>query len=53
MENFCDFSDEIVLDGTKMKIDEILNKPLVILAYRINKSKFNAKECLTIQFKMN
>ena len=53
MENFSDFSDEKVLDGDKMKIVDILDKSLIILDYKINNSKFNDKECLTIQFKMN
>lgn len=53
MENFSDFSDEIVLDGDKIKINDILDKPLIILAYRINNSKFDDKECLTIQFELN
>lgn len=53
MENFSDFSDEKVLEGDKMKINDILNEDLIILGYKINNSKFNDKECLTIQFELN
>jgi hypothetical protein len=56
MNKFSDFADTTtspVLDGRKMALDDVLNKELIILRYRIKKSKFSeAKnpDCLTIQF---
>ena len=56
MNKFSDFADTSVspiMDGKKMSLDEILDKEVVVLKYRIKKSKFTeAKnpDCLTVQF---
>ena len=53
MENFSDFAEETILDGNKIKIDDILNINIIILGYRLDNSKFNDNQCLTIQFELN
>ena len=54
MQRFSDFaSPSRILDGEKIRIDRALNRELTILAYRLDKSKFNDKTrrglCMTIQ----
>lgn len=53
-KRFKDFAKEHVpLDGAKLKIDDILNKEIEVIGFRIKNSKFakaNATTCLTIQF---
>ena len=42
MQRFSDFaSPSRILDGEKIRIDRALNRELTILAYRLDKSKFN------------
>ncbi len=54
MKRFSDFAtDQVALDGDKVKLDEILNEPVVIIGYRIRKSRFSKNESgeyLTLQF---
>ena len=55
MKNFSDFADKNdgPLKGSKFKIDEILNKEIVITGFKKKRSKYprpNNEECLTIQF---
>lgn len=40
------------MDGDKVKIEEILNKPIIILGVAINNSKYakDGDKCLTVQF---
>lgn len=48
---FSDFSEEETgLDGDKKKIEEILNKEILITGYRIGKSRYRDKDYLTLQF---
>lgn len=43
--------DKLPLPGTKKRMDDILNKPIVVLDFRINKSnKRENSQCLQIQF---
>ena len=53
-KRFKDFAKEHVpLDGAKLKIDDILNKEITVIGFRVKDSKFikaNAPTCLTIQF---
>ena len=54
MERFSDFADiKPLLEGDKVKIDNILNKEIIITGYRIDKSKFgdNGDKYCRIQFK--
>lgn len=45
--------DEQPLDGEKVKIDNLLNKPIIILKFKIRKSKYenNSPRCVTVQFR--
>jgi hypothetical protein len=53
-KRFKDFAKEHVpLDGAKLRIDDILNKEITVIGFRIRDSKFNKTNqptCLTIQF---
>ncbi|KAA6351212.1 hypothetical protein EZS27_001358 [termite gut metagenome] len=40
------------LEGSKLHIDQILDKPLRLLAYEITDSKHNADKCLTVQYEI-
>jgi hypothetical protein len=56
MNKFSEFADTTVspiMDGKKIALDEVLDKEISILRYRIKKTKFSeAKnpDCLTVQF---
>jgi hypothetical protein len=56
MNKFSEFADTSVspvMDGKKLSLDDILDKEIVVLRYKVKKSKFaDAKnpECLTVQF---
>jgi hypothetical protein len=56
MNKFSEFADTTVnpvMDGKKLSLDDVLNKEIIVLRYRIKKSKYtDAKnpECLTVQF---
>ena len=54
---FSDFAkDHAPLDGDKVKINDLLNKEITVLAYRIKQSKYGAgggNNCLTIQFDLD
>lgn len=56
MKRFSDFAPEIVpIDGDKMKIDEVLNKEIIVTGYNINDSKYshsNSQQCLKLQFEL-
>ncbi len=48
---FGDFAGkEGPLDGTKKKLSEVLDKEILVLAFRIGKSKFRDRNYVTIQF---
>jgi len=53
-KRFADFAKEPkILDGAKMRIDDILNSEIEIIGYRVAKSKYTKNksgECLTLQF---
>lgn len=52
LESFAKFArDKLPLPGTKRRLEEILNKEIVILDFRITRSnKRENSECLQIQF---
>ena len=57
-KRFSDFAKEhIPLDGAKLRIGDVLNKEIEVLAVRIKPSKYKGNDkgsaCLTIQFQMN
>ncbi len=41
MKKFSDICDDTILDGKKTRIEDILNKEIEILAYKISVSKFS------------
>jgi hypothetical protein len=50
---FRDFAQEHrPLDGSKMKVEEIIGREILLLAYRLKPSKYGAAPCLTIQFEL-
>jgi len=50
---FADFAkDHAPLDGDKIKINDLLNKEIKVMAYRTKQSKFGGNNCLTIQFEL-
>jgi hypothetical protein len=40
------------LEGLKLHIDAILNRPIRLLAFEVTPSKHNAEDCLTIQYEI-
>jgi hypothetical protein len=40
------------LEGAKLHIDTILNRPIRMLAFELTDSKHNAEKCLTIQYEV-
>ncbi len=52
MHSFSEFAkdDKLALDGEKIKIGEVLNAEIEVLAYRMFESKaIRGKECLQLQ----
>ncbi len=51
---FSDFAaNEGPMDGKKVRIDEVLNVEIVLLAFRMKESKYkssSASDCMTLQF---
>ena len=49
---FSDFSEEDAgLEGDKKKIEDILNKEILLIGFRIGRSNYREKDYLTLQFK--
>jgi len=55
IHSFSDFADtQTPFDGTKKRIDEALNRPIIVRGYKIIPSKKSAGAmCLELQFEMN
>jgi len=57
MQRFADFADDpAILDGAKIKIDDVLNQELVIIGYAVKDSKFSKNKSgkyLTLQVKID
>jgi len=54
-KRFSDFAkEEAPLDGAKIKIDDVINKDVCVLGYRITKSKYssNSPRCLMLQVEL-
>jgi len=51
MKRFKDFSKESILDGDKIKIDDIINEEIEIIGHAIKNSKFESEKYLTLQIK--
>ena len=52
MHKFSDFAKPAMLDGQKIKISELFNKPIAVMGAKITKSKVNNGECLQLQIRM-
>jgi hypothetical protein len=54
MKRFSDFAQSNQLEGDKKPINELINKEITVLNYRISKSKYqnNSGNLLTIQFEL-
>jgi len=53
MKRFKDFSKESILDGDKIKIDDVINEEIEIIGHAIKSSKFELEKYLTLQIKRN
>lgn len=56
-KRFSDFAqDALPLDGAKLKIEDVLNKEMLVTGFMVRKSKYvrgEADECLTLQFELD
>ena len=56
-KRFSDFAqDALPLDGPKLKIEDVLNKEVLITGFMVRRSKYvrgEADECLTLQFEID
>lgn len=56
MKKFSDFADDKVLDGDKVKIDDVLNKEIKVIGHSIKKSKYSKNkngDYLTLQIELD
>ena len=56
MKQFSDFAKDTVLDGEKMRIDDVVNKPITVTNYAIKNSKYPKNKTgryLTLQIECN
>lgn len=54
MKKFADFADDKILDGDKLKMDDIVNEEVEIIGFAVKESKFSKNisgKYLTIQIK--
>ena len=55
-KKFSDFAEEEKpLDGSKLKLDDVINREILITGFKIKESKFkkeSSPRCLTLQFEM-
>ncbi len=53
MKRFSEISKENILDGDKVRLDDILNEEILIIGFRIKDSRYsknNSGKYLTLQF---
>jgi hypothetical protein len=53
MKKFSDFAEVKALDGEKLRLDDVLNKPIAVTGQRITGSRYSKNESgkyLTLQF---
>ena len=55
MKRFSDFAEEQTLDGDKVKLDDVLNKEIVVTGYVVTKSKYKSSGdmCPKLQFEVD
>ena len=49
MKKFGDFAEENILDGDKIRIDDVINEEITILNFRVKESKLKDGDYLTLQ----
>lgn len=54
MKRFSDFAQEHTLEGDKIKIDDTLNKEVIVTGYSVTESKYknNGDMCLKLQIEI-
>lgn len=54
MHKFKDFADEDSFEGEKIRIDDLLNKDIQVISFKVTPSKHNnGKECTAIQLRID
>jgi hypothetical protein len=53
MKRFEDFSKEEILDGDKIRLDDILNQEVAVLGCSVKSSKHKEGKYLTLQIELN
>ena len=54
MKRFSDFAtDTGIMVGDKIRIEDILGKEIIINDYKVGKSKYEGKQLLTLQIKLD
>lgn len=54
MRKFSDFAEAPrVLDGEKIKIEDVLNREVTVVGFRVAKGKHKTARCLTLQVEVN
>ena len=56
-KRFSEFAREnMPLEGSKLKLDDVVNREITVLDYRVKDSHYkkeNCEKCLTLQFRMD
>jgi len=56
-KKFGDFAkEEKALEGSKIRIDDVINKEILVTGFKLRDSKYNKEDkskCLTLQFEMD
>lgn len=54
MKRFSDFAKgDKIMNGDKIKIDDVVEKEVEVVGYKIGDSRFEGKQLLTLQIKLN
>lgn len=53
MKKFSDFSKEEIFDGDKISLNDVINKEIEILGYKISESKFKDREYMTLHISLD
>lgn len=53
MKKFSDFSKEEIFDGDKISLNDVINKEILILGYKISESKFKDREYMTLHISLD
>ena len=55
LPRFSEFADRDgkVLDGDKIRIEDVLNREVTVLGHKVRKGKFRTERCLTLQVELD